>query len=279
MISKMMNQVLRSTTSLLASLFMLCGVAGLTLLSPLALVAQSGAERSAMESIDPSSSMILEGSSFVLDKSQPYEAVFADSNFRFALNHFALFQVLSPFPIQVGADGQIINYTPEQWENILSRLSPRNAPSSKGFDFDAYRTQFYYTHTDFINLINKQENTNPLIVPPWMHAYLGQQAETDFEYFVKSQLMMGNVCILDDNTGCPSERNITKKRIPANSPNAMLAYTALFNRWLYARPEMAGQIMKLNQVDHTIFSDPLKLCQLFAPGLIPGKDQSVKKNR
>ncbi len=175
--------------TLLASLFLLCGVAGLIVLASVALNAQSPAERSTIESIDPSSTMILKGNTntIELDKSLPYEVVFADSNFRFALNHFALSQVLSPFPLQVGADGQIINYTPEQWENILSRLSPRNAPSSKGFDFEAYRTQFYFTNRDFINLINKEENTNPLIVPPWMHAYLWKQAETNFEYFLKSQ--------------------------------------------------------------------------------------------
>jgi hypothetical protein len=279
MIVETMKQALVNFNTLFANLVLVCSVACLTLSASESLNAQSGTERSHLESIDPSSMVIFEGSSFVLDKTKPFEVVFADSNIRFSLNNFALSQVLSPFPIQLGSNGEIINYTPEQWENILGRLSPRNAPSSKGFDFEAYRTQFYYTPADFINLINKNENINPLIVPPWMHAYLGQQVENNFEYFIKSQYMMGNVCIIDERTGYPAERNITKKWIPADSPNAMLAYMALFNRWLYARPEMAGQIMKENQIDYTVFSDPLKLCQLFAPGLIPDEKKTIKKNR
>jgi hypothetical protein len=201
--------------------------------------------------------------------------VFADSNFRFSYNHFATQQVITPFPIQVSESGEIINYTIEEWESILGRLS--NTKST--FDFDKYRTQFLTCSMDFLNLRGFEENLNPLIVPPWLAPYLAQQFESQMEYIVKSQLLLGNVCIIDANTGMPAAKNISLKGLPKGSPNAMLAYTSLVNRWLFARPEMAGQVLKAQQADFTLFSDPLKLCQLFAPSLVPNEKKSGKTPR
>jgi hypothetical protein len=191
--------------------------------------------------------------------------VFADSNFRFSYNHFALQQMLTPFPIQVSETGDIINYSKEEWESIYGRLSSSKA----SFDFEKYRTQFLTCSMDFLNLGGFDENLNPLLAPPWIAALLLQQFETQMEFIVKSQYLMGNVCIINSVTNLPSSSNISTKGLPKGSPNAMLAYTSLVNRWLFARPEMARFICKSVKADVSIFSNPKLLCSTFAPELLP----------
>lgn len=192
--------------------------------------------------------------------------VFADSNFRFSLNHFALQQVLTPFPIQVNSNGELVNYSMEEWESILSRLA--NSQSNK-FDFEQYRNQFLTSTMDYINLGGFELNPNPLMFPAFLPPYLLQQMESQMEFVAKSQFLMGNVCVIDPNSGMPSASNITTKGLPKGSPNAMLAYASLVNRLLFAKPSLAKDVAKQYKLPLSIFSDPRALCEAFAPDLLP----------
>jgi hypothetical protein len=191
--------------------------------------------------------------------------VFADSNFRFTYNHSLLHQLLTPFPIQVSESGDIINYSTSEWEGILSRLSEYK----EIFDFEKFKTQFLTSSMDFINLGRFEHNVNPLIVQPWLVPYLNEQLSSQMEYTVKSQYLLGNICILDGKTGLPSTKNISTKGLPKGSPNAMLAYTSLVNRWLFAKPNFVKEFCKTNNLSVSIFSDPKLLCTIFAPELLP----------
>ncbi len=209
---------------------------------------------------------------FQLDSSIDLYSVFSNSAFSNSLKDPILSSLVLPIPIQITSDGNYIDYTHEEWNSILERIHQINSK----YSIESFKNQFFNIQSDLLGLTDI-ENKQNILFADWNYCFLNSTFVENHQSFIKQQVLMGNVCIMDEELDVPSSKNITRDALPADSPNAMLAYMSLFNRWLFARPSRATDIMKAKQVGPEFFSDALALCNAFAPELRPGK--AVKKSK